>query len=294
MTGLPGHPRRFFLLPLVIALLVAGWAGELRAQAHASPGVDGRDSAAAWLDPAASRLFFAPTGRMLPRGEAQLGTYFILPFATYAFTDRFMVSGGTPLHPALIGRAWYLAPKLGLYAGERFSVAAGGLILGQIRHGYGDQPTGVGPFEWDSPPPLLWLVSTLGTEDRSASLGVATTLSNPLGVWELRAPEVIIGGGEWLLVRRFAEDGTVDRAAKLIGEVFMPAPVRSGASLDGSIGAFGIRVLNGRTTLEVVAVASLVRQEEWVTPPRSGDGELRRWYRLNFLPVPMLSVSHRL
>ncbi|HLU25103.1 MAG TPA: hypothetical protein VKZ58_05310 [Longimicrobiales bacterium] len=94
MTVLPRERSGLFVLPIVIALLAAGWTGDLRAQA------------AERTDPAASRLFFVPTGRTLPRGEAQRGAYMVFPFGTYAVTDRFMISGGTPLYPELTGRMW--------------------------------------------------------------------------------------------------------------------------------------------------------------------------------------------
>jgi hypothetical protein len=49
-------------------------------------------------DPNATRLFFAPTGRSLKRGQVYLGVYeFLMPFVQVGVTDRFSVGGGTPL-----------------------------------------------------------------------------------------------------------------------------------------------------------------------------------------------------
>ena len=39
-------------------------------------------------DPSASRLFFAPTARTMGRGNGRLGSYYILPTAAYAPSDR--------------------------------------------------------------------------------------------------------------------------------------------------------------------------------------------------------------
>lgn len=49
-------------------------------------------------DPNPTRLFFAPTGRTLKRGEAYLGVYeILLPFVQYGITDRISIGAGTPL-----------------------------------------------------------------------------------------------------------------------------------------------------------------------------------------------------
>lgn len=45
-----------------------------------------------------TRLFFAPTGRSLKKGEGYLGVYeFMLPFVQYGVTDRVSIGAGTPL-----------------------------------------------------------------------------------------------------------------------------------------------------------------------------------------------------
>ena len=49
-------------------------------------------------DPNPTRLFFAPTGRALKRGEAYFGVYeILLPFVQVGITDRISVGAGTPL-----------------------------------------------------------------------------------------------------------------------------------------------------------------------------------------------------
>ena len=49
-------------------------------------------------DPNATRLFFAPTGRSLRRGQTYLGVFEIfMPFVQVGVTDRVSIGGGTPL-----------------------------------------------------------------------------------------------------------------------------------------------------------------------------------------------------
>ena len=49
-------------------------------------------------DPNLTRLFFAPTGRSLKKGEAYFGVYeLFLPFVQVGVTDRFSIGAGTPL-----------------------------------------------------------------------------------------------------------------------------------------------------------------------------------------------------
>ena len=53
----------------------------------------------AWQeDPNPTRLFFAPTGRSLKKGEAYFGVYeILLPFVQVGITDRISIGGGSPL-----------------------------------------------------------------------------------------------------------------------------------------------------------------------------------------------------
>ena len=49
-------------------------------------------------DPNTTRLFFAPTGRSLKKGQVYLGIYeFVIPFVQVGITDRLSIGGGTPL-----------------------------------------------------------------------------------------------------------------------------------------------------------------------------------------------------
>jgi hypothetical protein len=79
-------------------------------------------------DPNATRLFFAPTGRSLPRGQVYLGVYeFVMPFVQVGVTDRFSVGGGTPLVFGMDegDRPFWITPKLQILKTASTDVAVG-------------------------------------------------------------------------------------------------------------------------------------------------------------------------
>lgn len=79
-------------------------------------------------DPNATRLFFAPTGRSLKKGQTYLGVYeFLMPFVQVGVTDRFSVGGGTPL---IFGfdeseRPFWITPKLQVFDSASTQIAVG-------------------------------------------------------------------------------------------------------------------------------------------------------------------------
>ena len=93
-------------------------------------------------DPNNTRLFFAPTGRALARGEVYLGMYeFMMPFVQVGITDRISLGGGTPL---VFGfgdeshRPYWVTPKVQLLSRGDTHVAAGML------HGFSFEGEGLG------------------------------------------------------------------------------------------------------------------------------------------------------
>ena len=66
-------------------------------------------------DPNPTRLFFAPTGRSLKKGEAYFGVYeVILPFIQVGITDRISIGAGTPLIFGDLERPFWVTPKINL------------------------------------------------------------------------------------------------------------------------------------------------------------------------------------
>jgi hypothetical protein len=81
-------------------------------------------------DPNTTRLFFGPTARSLPKGQAYFSMYeFMMPFVQVGVTDRFSIGGGTPL---MFGfdegnRPFWITPKLQLLDTGRTQVAVGAI-----------------------------------------------------------------------------------------------------------------------------------------------------------------------
>lgn len=150
----------------------------LRGQISSMTPMEGRVVAGrVWpKDPNATRLFFGPTARAVGAGEGYLGVYeLVFPFLTFGVTDRFSISGGTPIIPDIIGEVWYLAPKLTLVETETMAAAAGVLAAGAD----GDL---VG---------IAYGVGTWGGPDRSVTAGVGFGFS---GDEFSNQPVAMIGG----------------------------------------------------------------------------------------------------
>jgi hypothetical protein len=82
-------------------------------------------------DPNETRLFFAPTGRMLKRGEGYLSdTYLFFIGGAGGVTDRLTLGGGVSVFPLedFSDNVIYFTPKVGLYSSERVNLAAGALV----------------------------------------------------------------------------------------------------------------------------------------------------------------------
>ena len=129
-------------------------------------------------DPNATRLFFAPTGRSLPRGQAYLGVYeFLMPFVQVGVTDRFSMGGGTPL---VFGfdegdRPFWITPKLQVLSTSSTDVAVG------VMHVFNAGGDGGG---------VAYAVGTSGNARGSITIGGGLAYGNDGG----RAGIVMVGG----------------------------------------------------------------------------------------------------
>lgn len=82
-------------------------------------------------DPNRTRLFFAPTGRMLAKGEGYFSdTYLLLLGVAGGVTSNFTMGGGMSLIPSdnPQNNIFYLTPKIGLVDKPNFALAAGALV----------------------------------------------------------------------------------------------------------------------------------------------------------------------
>ena len=112
-------------------------------------------------DPSRTRLFFAPTGRMLRKGEGYFSdAYIFFPSFQGGVTDMFTLGGGMSIVPGIsVGeQLFYLTPKVGIVKSEKLNIAVGALVVGAGELDEG--PVGLG-----------YGVATFGGEDKSATFG---------------------------------------------------------------------------------------------------------------------------
>jgi hypothetical protein len=139
-------------------------------------------------NPNGTRLFFAPSGRMLARGEGYVSDYEVFfPGVAYGVTNNISIGGGTSLFPAGVSdQVYYFTPKIGGEVARNVNLAVGGLILGGI------------PDE--STAGIVYGVGTFGPPDASITAGLGygfagtTVARNPVGMV----------GGELRVSRRIA------------------------------------------------------------------------------------------
>jgi len=113
-------------------------------------------------DPSRTRLFFAPTGRMLKTSETYFtDAYIFFPSIQVGLTDQFSVGAGMSIFPGLgiDEQFYYLTPKLGVYASPNVNVAIGALV-GGAKEFSGESPVGIG-----------YGVATFGDENTNATIG---------------------------------------------------------------------------------------------------------------------------
>jgi hypothetical protein len=112
-------------------------------------------------DPSRTRLFFAPTGRMMRKGEQYFAdAYIFFPSFQAGISDRFTMGAGMSIIPGLgiDEQLFYLTPKLGIVAGPDVNVAVGALIA--AASGVDESPFGI-----------AYGVATFGGEETNATIG---------------------------------------------------------------------------------------------------------------------------
>jgi hypothetical protein len=109
-------------------------------------------------DPNPTRLFFAPTGRSLKKGEAYFGVYeLFLPFVQVGVTDRVSIGAGTPLIFGDFERPFWVTPKVQLLEHRSTAVSAG------VMHFFNVDEASIG---------IAYGVVTQGSADSAATIGV--------------------------------------------------------------------------------------------------------------------------
>lgn len=182
-------------------------------------------------DPNATRLFFAPTGRALPRGAVYLGVYeFLMPFVQVGVTDRFSIGGGTPLVFGIDegDRPFWITPKLNVLQTRTTDVAVG---VFHLFNGGGEAGG------------IAYVVGTSGTARGSFTIGGGLTYGKDQG----RAGVIMFGG-----------ERQVRRNLKLITENY----IWNGAG----IAAGGIRFFGERLSADLALGFPLGTEEVFALP----------------------------
>ena len=179
--------RRSFLLPaLVVAMLSGPLAGLAAAQSSTGEPQSSGGSAsgdAMIEDVTASKLFYAPTGRMMKRGEFYVAVdAFSIGIVRVGVTDRFSIGVGRPLY----ANTTWITPKFQIFEDHHVAVATG--VLHLFAPGFGTGGVGYG-------------VGTIGSRDNAVTAGMGWFYGKDDDGVHVGEP-VLILGGERRMTRR--------------------------------------------------------------------------------------------
>ncbi len=180
-----------------------------------------------------TRLFFAPTGRSLKRGEAYLGVYqILLPFVQFGVTDRISIGGGTPLIFGLgSDHPFWITPKVQVIDRPSTKVALG--VLHFLNVGDGNLGIAYGAV-------------TQGHTDSAATFGLGYAYERSYG--ENSGAAVAMVGGE----HRFR------RSMKIVTENYF--------FNEGGLVSVGVRWMGERLSADLGLAAPLGVDEVFVFP----------------------------
>jgi hypothetical protein len=163
-----------------------------------------------------TRLFFAPTGRSLKRGESYFGLYEVwAPFVQYGVTDRLTIGGGTPLFIGSGEHPFWFTPKFQVLARPNTQVSVGAMHFLNVA----DATFGV-----------AYGAITQGSTDNAATVGIGWAYSrgeDSRGHSSKGDSAVLMLGGEHRLSRRaklvtenyfFDGHGIISGGFRLMGE----------------------------------------------------------------------------
>jgi hypothetical protein len=171
-------------------------------------------------NPNSTRLFFAPSARMLERGDGYISDYEVLfPGVAYGVTDNVSFGGGVSLIPGLDEQFFYVTPKIGGEVSENVNLAVGALVVG----GVPDQAT-VG---------IVYGVGTFGSPDASITAGLGYGFAGTT----IASSPVAMVGGEFRVARHVA----------LVSEnYFIP-----GTDSASPLFSYGVRLMGEKMTVDL-------------------------------------------
>jgi hypothetical protein len=176
-------------------------------------------------DPNPTRLFFAPTGRSLKRGESYFGVYeILLPFVQYGITDRISIGGGTPLVFGSSDVPFWVTPKVQVYKAKSTEVSLGVLHFFNV----GDYNLGI-----------AYGVVTAGSADSAFTIGAGYA-------YERSGEDGNDGGSPLLMV---GGERRVSRRIKVVTENYV--------FKDGGLVSGGVRFLGERLSVDLGLVSPM-------------------------------------
>jgi len=170
-------------------------------------------------DPNRTRLFFAPTGRMLAKGEGYFSdTYLLLITVAGGVTSNFTMGGGMSLFPSSNpqNNIFYLTPKIGLVDRPNFALATGALVGFAGFEGIESRDRSFG---------ILYGTSTFGSADHHLDVGVGWGYA---GGTVSGDPAIMVGGAT-----------RVSRRVSLLTENYFVPSVSSDALISYGFRFFG-------------------------------------------------------
>jgi hypothetical protein len=145
-------------------------------------------------DPNSTRLFFAPTGRMLTKGHGYFADYDIfLPSINVGISENISLGGGMTILPSgsLKNQVYFFTPKIGFKASEKLNIAGGALVI---------KIPDIGDDNESPLVSVLYGVGTYGSPDRSVTFGLGYGMVDS----KFGDKPLIVLGAEQRLSRRTA------------------------------------------------------------------------------------------
>jgi hypothetical protein len=182
-------------------------------------------------NPNDSRLFFAPTGRMLEKGEGYFSdTYLFFLSFVGGVSSRLTLGAGFSILPTtdFTNNVFYLTPKVGLVATPNVNVAAGALIgfvgldFVDETEGSGDNGTSFG---------IVYGVGTVGSPDGSVTFGAGYAYTGA----DVADRPLLMLGGEKRIARR---------ASLLTENYVIPGE-------NNAVASYGIRFFGDRLSVDL-------------------------------------------
>ncbi|MCH2663150.1 hypothetical protein MK139_02335 [bacterium] len=196
--------------------------------------------------PNATRLFFAPTARMLTTGTGYLANHLLFfPSFAVGLSDLATLGGGFSILPGInfSDQMFFITPKVGFSPAENIHLAAGAFVGGFPASDEMNGTIGV-----------TYGVGTVGPPERTITVGLGWGFANQ----EVQGKPMLMIGGEWLINRRaslITENWKVPSAppvvslgVRLLGDRFhadlalvntLDEPIFPGIPIIGLVYAFG-------------------------------------------------------